>query len=135
MMRRLPTFLCPPINRVDIAWTCVATDDPNPLHLDQEFAMEKAGYADVVVPGTMLVGWVGEYLEEAAGGTENLREWSIRFMEPVWPDEQIALDGEVTMNEMLQGHCLITAKTQTGRLVARITAEFCSASGDTKIVT
>jgi len=35
-----PTRECPIITRVDIAWVCVATDDPSPLHLDDAYAHE-----------------------------------------------------------------------------------------------
>ena len=129
-MTQLPAeFLCPVVNRVDMAWTCVATDDPNPLHLDHHFAVEKAGYQDVVVPGTMLVGWVGEYLEDWAGGIRNLLGWRIRFVAPVWPGEQIKLSPagmteQVGDDGALSVRCELTATTTGGKMVARVNAEF-----------
>lgn len=128
MIKQPPEFLCPVISRVDIAWNCVATDDPNPLHLDPGFAVKIAGYQDVVVPGTMLVGWVGEYLEEWAGGPANLLSWRIRFVAPVWPGEQIKLSAGPLVegpphNGERRGTCEVTATTIEGRVVARVNAE------------
>ena len=55
-----PDRLCPVINRVDIAWVCVATNDGHPLHLDRNFAVQEAGFQDVVVPGHLLIGWTAD---------------------------------------------------------------------------
>ncbi|MES2414875.1 MAG: MaoC/PaaZ C-terminal domain-containing protein [Pseudomonadota bacterium] len=115
-------FICPVINRVDIAWLCVATDDPNPLHLDINFAREKAGYQDVVVPGTLMVGWIGEYLEEYSGAPENVLDWRIRFTAPVWPGEQIKLTGNVLEEIGERVKLEVIASTMEGRQVAKVSA-------------
>lgn len=119
---QLPDLLCPAISRVDIAWLCVATDDPNPIHLDITFAREQAGYRDVVVPGTLMVGWIGEYLEDYAGGPENVLDWRIRFTAPVWPGEQITLTGNIVEATVDQEKVEVLATTTDGKLAARVSA-------------
>ena len=126
-----PQFVSHPIVRVDIAWICVATDDPSPLHLDEPFAIS-LGHPSVVVPGTMVVGWLGQYLENWAGGQDKLRDWRVRFVSPVWPDEQLSFAGNVTSQEQVggerrcNGEVIVTAPD--GRVVARAWASF--ATGD-----
>lgn len=120
-------FISPVINRVDIAWICVATDDPSPLHLDEPFA-KSVGHRSVVVPGTMLIGWFGQYFEEWAGEQKNLRDWKVRFTSPLWPDEQLKISGK-TVGDSVVGTDTIreveaTAVTTDGRAVARATARF-----------
>jgi acyl dehydratase len=119
-MDHVAAFTSPVITRVDVAWTCLATNDPSPLHLDERFAVEKAGHPSIVVPGTMLLGWVGEYLEAWAGGPEKISKWTIRFSAPVWPGEAIRLEGRPTGEAKGE----LTARTTEGREVARVTVEF-----------
>lgn len=114
--------VCPEVTRVDIAWTCVATDDPSQLHLDEEFAT-RAGHRSVMAPGTMLLGWVGEYLERLAGGPEGLLMWSIRLTAPVWPGDVITLspappDTTTGLPDDVGG--TLVATTSGGGTVARV---------------
>src|SRR5688500_1196701 len=88
-----PEFSSPIVNRVDISWVCVATNDGHPLHLDHVFAQD-AGFKDVVVPGHLLIGWMGQYLEDWCGDLRNIVSWKIRFTAPVWPGDQFTLKGE-----------------------------------------
>jgi len=122
-----PPLVCPVVTSVDIAWVCVATSDPNPLHLDRDFANETRGYKDVVAPGTMLIGWIGEYLGDWAGGPENVANWSIRFTSPVWPKDQITISGReinrVDLGRDTEISCEVTAaKVGGGEIVARASA-------------
>jgi acyl dehydratase len=104
---------------------CVATNDNHPLHLDHRYAAE-AGYQDVVVPGHMLIGWIGEYFETWCGGPLNLVSWRLRFTAPVWPGEQITLKGELVQGPAVAGPLAngkVTATTAEGKVVAVATAE------------
>ena len=118
---------CPEIRRSDIALMCSATDDFSPLHLDAAFA-RKAGHPDVVVPGTMLLGWVGDYLVTWVGEFGNLRRWQIRFVAPLWPGESVTLEGAIVGKssdgcvEIYTGEVVATGAD--GRVVGRATAEF-----------
>ena len=125
-----PLFVSHVIGRVDIAWICVATDDPSPLHLDEPFAVG-LGHRSVVVPGTMLVGWVGQYFEEWAGGQDKLRQWRVRFVAPVWPGDQLTFAGQVTGDECVDGErrCNgeVIATAPDGRVVAKAWVTFAAA--------
>lgn len=117
-----PDRLCPVISRVDIAWVCVATNDGHPLHLDRNFAVNEAGFQDVVVPGHLLIGWTAEYLRDWGGSPSSLSKWQIRFVSPVWPDEQVTLSGEVTASTDTSLDVKVTAKARDGRTVSAATA-------------
>jgi acyl dehydratase len=110
--------VCPEVTRVDIAWTCVATDDPGRLHLDEEFAVREAGHASVMAPGTMLLGWIGEHLERLAGGPEMLQAWSVRFTAPVWPGDIITLAPASPDQPPDKTGATVTATNERGAVVA-----------------
>jgi acyl dehydratase len=120
-------YLSPSVTRLDIAATCVATDDPAPVHLDERFAVEEAGYPSVLAPGTMLLGWAGEYLEQLAGGPVGVRSWTVRFTSPVWPGDRVRLatkSVKMPDNSGGQGGIFeIVATTDAGVVVGEIHAE------------
>jgi acyl dehydratase len=124
-----PPFVSHPIGRVDIAWICVATDDPSQLHLDEPYAVG-LGHRSVVVPGTMMVGWLGQYFEEWAGGQDKLRQWRVRFVAPVWPGDQLTFTGQVSGDEIVggerrcNGEVVVTAPD--GRVVAKAWGAFAA---------
>jgi acyl dehydratase len=115
---------CPAVSRVDIAWVCVATNDGHPLHLDHEFA-RNAGFKDVVVPGHLLIGWIGQYLEDWCGDPGNLLRWSLRFTAPVWPGDQITLKGEWAEEPASPDKVKVkvTATSQEGKVVGIATGD------------
>jgi len=117
--------VCPVVNRVDIAWICVATNDGHPLHLDHEFAT-RIGYKDVVVPAHFIIGWIGQYLEEWCGRPENILNWTLRFSAPVWPGDLITLRGELAEAPDIPGDAktvAVNATNQDGRVVGIATAK------------
>lgn len=115
---------CPAVSRVDISWVCVATNDGHPLHLDHVFARE-AGFKDIVVPGHLLIGWIGQYLEDWSGDPRNLMRWSLRFTAPVWPGDEITLKGELADEQSSPDNVKVkvTATSQEGKVVGIATAE------------
>jgi acyl dehydratase len=116
--------VCPTVSRVDIAWVCVATNDGHPLHLDHTFA-QAAGFKDVVVPGHLLIGWMGEYLAQWAGDPRNVMAWKIRFSAPVWPGDKIVLNGAFAEDDQ-EGpvrSVKVTATSQDGKAVGIVTAQ------------
>jgi len=114
----------PPISRVAISWICVATNDSHPLHLDHEFA-QQAGFKDVVVPGHILIGWIGQYLEEWCGDPRNLLAWKVRFTAPVWPGDEFTLRGEFAPDGPSGDVRKVTvvATSREGKVCAQATAE------------
>jgi len=129
-----PTRECPIITRVDIAWVCVATDDPSPLHLDDAYAHE-AGHPSVIVPGTLLLGWVGQFLEDWAGDPGNVESWDIRFQSPIWPGEQVTLVGELLegANGADDTVGVVRATTRDGREVGLANVRFCASRSEGRV--
>jgi len=117
--------VCPVVSRVDIAWVCIAGNDGHPLHLDHEFA-KSVGYKDVVAPGQLLIGWIGQYLEEWCGGPENILNWTLRFSALVWPGDRITLRGTTSETADISGGVetvTVNATTEDGRVVGIATAK------------
>jgi len=115
----------PAISRVAISWICVATNDGHPLHLDHEFA-RAAGFRDVVVPGHMLIGWIGQYLEDWCGGDpRRLLDWKIRFTAPAWPGDAFTIAGEYAAEDPPSPDeriVHVTATSQEGKVCATAVA-------------
>jgi acyl dehydratase len=123
-------FVSPPVSRVAIAWVCVATNDGHPLHLDHEFA-RRAGFKDVVVPGHLLIGWMGQYLEDWCGDPRNVLNWKIRFTAPVWPGDRLTLKGEMAPDSPRGDvrKVTVTATSEDGKVCGVATAELRMSAG------
>jgi acyl dehydratase len=132
IMEALKDLVTPPVSRVAVSWICVATNDGNPLHLDLEFA-KKAGFKDVVVPGHILIGWMGQYLEEVCeGDPSRILSWKIRFTAPVWPGDQFTLKGEFAPDSGVGGvrTVTVTALSQESKVCGIATATVRTTGGE-----
>ena len=72
-----------------------AAGDPNPIHVDDEFA-KNAGYPGVFAHGMLSMGYLGEFLHRAAGGVANVRKFRARFTKLTWPGDVVSCKGVVT---------------------------------------
>jgi acyl dehydratase len=59
-----------------------ASGDQNPIHQSEEFA-KAVGLPDVIAHGMLTMALVGKYVSEWAGGSQQVVEFSGRFMKPV----------------------------------------------------
>ena len=59
-----------------------ASGDQNPIHQNEEFA-KAVGLPDVIAHGMLSMALVGKYVSDWAGGSEQVKEFSGRFMKPV----------------------------------------------------
>jgi acyl dehydratase len=93
-----------------------AAGDPNPMHVDDEFA-RNAGYAGVFAHGMLSMGYLGEFLVNAAG-VGHVRKFRARFAKLTWPGDVITCKGTVTAVHDEGGarvvDCDIWTETQTG---------------------
>src|SRR5215831_13314289 len=105
-----------PITREDLKRYAAASGDPNPMHLDEEFA-RNAGYPGVFAHGMLSMGYLGEFLVNAAG-VGNVRKFRARFAKLTWPGDVITCKGTVTAVRDDDGvrlvDCDIWTETQTG---------------------
>ena len=90
----LPSLVKGPITREELKAYAAASGDPNPMHTDDEFA-RNAGYPGVFAHGMLSMGWLGQFLVQAAG-VGSIRRFRARFAKLTWPGEVITCRGRVT---------------------------------------
>ena len=83
-----------PITREDLRRYAAASGDPNPMHIDEEFA-RNAGYPGVFAHGMLSMGYLGEFLVQA-GGVGSIRRFKARFAKLTWPGDVVTCHGRVT---------------------------------------
>ena len=59
-----------------------ASGDQNPIHQNEEFA-KAVGLPNVIAHGMLTMAFVGKYVSDWAGGSQQVTEFSGRFMKPV----------------------------------------------------
>jgi len=113
----LPALTKPAITRETLKEYGPAAGDPNPMHVDEEFA-KNAGYPGVFAHGMLSMGYLGEFLHQAAGGVANVRKFRARFAKLTWPGDVVTCKGTVTAVRDENGtrvvDCDIWTETQTG---------------------
>ena len=114
--QELPPLKKGPITRDDLKAYAAASGDPNPMHIDDEFA-RNAGYPGVFAHGMLSMGWLGQLLVQA-GGVGSIRRFRTRFAKLTWPGEVISCRGRVTQvtdeGEMRLVDCEIWTENQDG---------------------
>jgi len=85
----------PAITKDTLKRYAAASGDPNPMHLDDEFA-RNSGYKGVFAHGMLSMGYLGEFLVQAAGHPSAIRRFKTRFAKLTWPGDVITCKGTVT---------------------------------------
>jgi acyl dehydratase len=70
------------INRTLLKQYADASGDQNPIHQDEAFA-KSVGLPDVIAHGMLTMALAGKYVSDWAGGSQNVKEFSARFVKPV----------------------------------------------------
>jgi acyl dehydratase len=91
----LPPLTKPAITKDTLKRYAAASGDPNPMHLDDEFA-RNSGYKGVFAHGMLSMGYLGEFLVQAAGHPGAIRRFKTRFAKLTWPGDVITCKGTVT---------------------------------------
>lgn len=91
------------ITRTMIVRYAGASGDFNPIHHDEVFATE-AGLPSIFAMGMMNAGFVAHLLQDWMG-LGNVRKYSVKFKERVWPGDQ------------LKGKGTVVSKAQPGNMV------------------
>jgi len=112
----LPPLRKGPITREMLKEYGPAAGDPNPMHVDDEFA-RNAGYPGVFAHGMLSMGFLGEFLVNAAG-VGNVRRLKARFAKLTWPGDVVTCAGTVTAvrdeDDRRIVECDIWTETQSG---------------------
>jgi acyl dehydratase len=82
------------LSRTQIVQYAGASGDYNPLHTDEIYTVQKAGYPSVFAHGMLTMGLTGKMLTNFVGdGT--LTKFGVRFTNQVWPGD--TLDATATV--------------------------------------
>jgi acyl dehydratase len=83
------------LSRTQIVMYAGASGDFNPIHHDETFATQVAGYPSVFAHGMLSMGLTGRLLTDWLGDGV-LREFGVRFVRQVWPGDTLTAKGTVT---------------------------------------
>jgi acyl dehydratase len=83
------------LTRTQIVQYAGASGDFNPLHTDEIFATQVAGYPSVFAHGMLTMGMVGRVLTDWLGDGRLLR-FRARFVKQVWPGDTLTARAEIT---------------------------------------
>lgn len=90
-----------PVTRTDFVRYQGASGDMNPIHHDEEFA-RAAGFPTPFAVGMWQAGLVGTYLTDWLGA-ENVRRFRVRFVEQVWPGDELTITCEAVTEVVRSG--------------------------------
>lgn len=83
------------LTRTQIVQYAGASGDYNPIHTDERFATEIAGYPSVFAHGMLTMGLTGRLLTDLVGDGR-LTRYGVRFVAQVWPGDTLTATAEVT---------------------------------------
>ena len=110
------------LTRTQIVQYAGASGDFNPVHTDEVFAREVAGYPTIFAHGMLTMGMTGRMLTDYVGDGR-LTKFGARFTSQVWPGD--ALDATVTVTAVVDSLVELAVSTvnQDGVEVLKATAE------------
>ncbi len=86
------------LSRTQIVQYAGASGDYNPVHTDELFTREVAGYPTVFAHGMLTMGMTGRMLTNYVGDGR-LKKFGVRFTNQVWPGD--TLSATATVQEVL----------------------------------
>ena len=87
--------ICNNLSRTQIVMYAGTSGDYNPLHSDEIFTTEIAGYPSVFAHGMLTMGMTGKMLTNYVGDGE-LTYYGVRFTSQVWPGDTLTAKATVT---------------------------------------
>jgi acyl dehydratase len=110
-----------PIDRVQLARYAAATNDYNPLNVDEP-AAKAVGMPSVVAPSTLGLGFLGQLVTDWARGGQ-VKKAQARFTRMLWPTDTLVCKGRVSDRWGEGGKYFVEldvwAENQKGELVVR----------------
>jgi acyl dehydratase len=82
------------LSRTQIVQYAGASGDYNPLHSDEPFARDVAGYPGVFAHGMLSMGLTGRLLTDWVGDGR-LLEFGVRFTAQVWPGDTLTASATI----------------------------------------
>lgn len=113
------------LSRTQIVMYAGASGDYNPLHSDEVYATQVAGYPSVFAHGMLSMGATGKLLTDWVGNGR-LTRYGVRFVNQVWPGDTLTATArvEAVREEVGQLYADLTVTTvnQDGKTVVTGTA-------------
>jgi acyl dehydratase len=94
------------LTRTQIVQYAGASGDYNPLHTDEAFATQVAGYPSVFAHGMLTMGMTGKMLTDFVGDGQLVR-FGGRFTSQVWPGDTLTSTATVTAIRAENGISLV----------------------------
>src|SRR5260221_8854225 len=110
------------LKRTQIIQYAGASGDYNPLHTDEIFTTQVAGYPSVFAHGMLTMGMTGKMLTDYVGDAR-LTKYGVRFTSQVWPGD--TLDATATVKAITgdRAQLDVETKNQDGVVVVSGCAE------------
>jgi len=113
------------LKRTQLVQYAGASGDYNPVHTDEKFVTEIAGYPTVFAHGMLTMGMTGMLLTNFVGDGR-LTKYGVRFVSQVWPGDTLTGTAEVVEIRSEDGDhfadIAVTTKNQDGAPVLTGTA-------------
>jgi acyl dehydratase len=110
------------LKRTQIVQYAGASGDYNPLHTDEIYAREVAGYPTVFAHGMLTMGMTGKMLTDYVGDGR-LQKFGVRFTNQVWPGDDLQATAVLeSVAETAAGklaHFEVTTVNQNGDVVLK----------------
>lgn len=100
------------LKRTQLVQYAGASGDYNPVHTDEKFVTEIAGYPTVFAHGMLTMGMTGMLLTNYVGDGR-LTKYGVRFVNQVWPGDTLTGTAEVVEIREEGGAQLVDLKLTT----------------------
>lgn len=100
------------LKRTQIVQYAGASGDYNPLHTDEIFTTQVAGYPSVFAHGMLTMGMTGKMLTDYVGDAR-LTKYGVRFTSQVWPGDTLDATATVTGVSEVEGQKLVDLDVST----------------------
>ena len=94
------------LTRTQIVQYAGASGDYNPVHSDEKFVTEVAGYPTVFAHGMLTMGMTGRMLTNYVGDGR-LTYYGVRFVNQVWPGDTLTARAEIAALREEDGETLV----------------------------
>lgn len=119
------TVLVEDLKRTQLVMYAGASGDYNPIHTDEPYTRDAAGYPGVFAHGMLTMGMTGRAVT-ALVGAANVRKFGVRFTSQVWPGDSLTATTRVDAVREEDGGKLVelsvTTTNQKGETVLTGTA-------------
>jgi acyl dehydratase len=110
------------VTRTQLVQYAGASGDYNPLHSDERFATEVAGFPSVFAHGMLTMGMTGRVVTDWFG-PEAVLSFGARFVAQVWPGDRLTATATVTdVRDDGVAELAISTVNQAGEVVLTATA-------------